>query len=376
MKKVFFTCLFLFYGMLFAQNYYEIPYVGTKSKLTKLSESEINSFLQKYKLPRDYLIKEKEDLGFSQNLRIPARLSAIYKEEIPDEKGNYILTAYRLMYVFDDFGMHKSSFKINLDDSNIERCSIGQKIYFIKDGIAEKYFEGVYFGNVIYWGINGNGVSAENLQFKIDSGFIYAFNITLAHYYHDFYMGLDTDRTEEVKFSEFEIYKDKISNVMNKSKFAYIPNLNYLPLIDKNNPFKYSLQNAFDGDISTSYVPKPCDEQIRLSINFDEKNVRQDYEITKIMIVNGYALSEELYQKNNRIKEVRYAYTKDKNPITFVLKETSKKQFIEVCNPRKETYFAFNVLSLYPGDSYNDTCFAEVNIFSKEYGWYFGDENE
>lgn len=376
MKKVFFTCLFLFYGMLFAQNYYEVPYVGTKSKLTKLSESEINSFLQKYKLPRDYLIKEKEDLGFSQNLRIPARLSAIYKEEIPDEKGNYILTAYRLMYVFDDFGMHKSSFKINLDDSNIERCSIGQKIYFIKDGIAEKYFEGVYFGNVIYWGINGNGVSAENLQFRIDSGFIYAFNITLAHYYHDFYMGLDTDRTEEVKFSEFEIYKDKISNVMNKSKFAYIPNLDYLPLIDKNNPFKYSLQNAFDGDISTSYVPKPCDEQIRLSINFDEKNVRQDYEITKIMIVNGYALSEELYQKNNRIKEVRYAYTKDKNPITFVLKETSKKQFIEVCNPRKETYFAFNVLSLYPGDSYNDTCFAEVNIFSKEYGWYFGDENE
>ena len=42
----------------------------------------------------------------------------------------------------------------------------------------------------------------------------------------------------------------------------------------------------------------------------------------------------------------------------------------------EETYFAFNVLSLYPGDSYNDTCFAEVNIFSKEYGWYFGDENE
>lgn len=376
MKKILFTCLFLLCGTLFAQNYYEIPYVGTKSKLTKLSESEINSFLQKYKLPRDYLIKEKEDLGFSQNLRIPAKLSAIYKEEIPNEKGNYILTAYRLMYVFDDFGMHKSSFKINLDDSNIERCSIGQKIYFIKDGIAEKYFESVYFGNVIYWGINGNGVSAENLQFRIDSGFIYAFNITLAHYYHDFYMGLDTDRTEEVKFSEFEIYKDKISNVMNKSKFAYIPNLNYLPLIDKNNPFKYSLQNAFDGDISTSYVPKPCDEQIRLSINFDEKNVRQDYEITKIMIVNGYALSEELYQKNNRIKEVRYAYTKDKNPITFVLKETSKKQYVEVHNPRKETYFAFNVLCLYPGDSYNDTCFAEVNIFSKEYGWYFGDENE
>ncbi len=98
MKKILFTCLFLLCGTLFSQNYYEIPYVGTKSKLIKLSESEINSFLQKYKLPRDYLIKEKEDLGFSQNLRIPAKLSAIYKEEIPDEKDieyNTILTDLR-----------------------------------------------------------------------------------------------------------------------------------------------------------------------------------------------------------------------------------------------------------------------------------------
>lgn len=376
MKKLVFTYLFLFCGILFAQNYYEIPYVGTKSKLTKLSELEINSFLQKYKLPKDYLIEKKEDFGFSQNLKIPAKLTAIYREEIPDENGNYILTAYRLMYNFDNFGMHKSSSKINLDDSNIERSSIGQKIYFIKDGIAEKYFEGVYFGNVIYWGINGNGVSAENIQFKIDSGYIYGFHITLSKSINNFAMETTSDNLNIDNFMEFEISKDKISEFMKKSKFAYIPDMDYLPLIDKNNPFKYSLQNAFDGDISTSYVPKPCDEQVRLSINFDENNVKQDNEISKIMIVNGYALSEGLYQKNNRIKEVRYAYTKDKKPITFVLKETLKKQYIEVHNPRKETYFAFNVLSLYPGTTYNDTCFAEVNIFSNEYGWYFGEENE
>ena len=220
------------------------------------------------------------------------------------------------------------------------------------------------------------GVTAENLQFRIDSGYIFGFHIKLSKYINNYAMGVASDNVNVDKFMEFEISKENISEYTKKTKFAYIPNLNYLPLIDKNNPFKYSLQNAFDGDISTSYVPKPCDEQIRLSINFDEKNVRQDYEITKIMIVNGYASSEELYKKNNRIKEVRYAYTKDKNPITFVLKETSKKQYVEVHNPRKETYFAFNVLSLYPGDSYNDTCFAEVNIFSKEYGWYFGNENE
>lgn len=376
MKKVFFACIYLLCGILFAQNYYEIPYVGTKSKLIKLSETDSNGFLEKYGIQKEFKIRDKGDIGFSENRPFEAIVDSVFREEIPDENGKTQITAYRVIYNFIDNKNNKSICTINLDNEKKEKLNIGQKIYFINNEKAELYFEDVYYGNVIYRGTNSSGVTAQNIQFKIDSGFIYAFNITLAHYYHDFYMGLDTDRTEEVKFSEFEIYKDKISNVMNKSKFAYIPSMDYLPLIDKNNPFRYSLQNAFDGDVCTSYVPKTYDDQIRLSINFDENNVRQDYGITKIMIVNGYASSEELYKKNNRIKEVRYAYTKDKYPITFVLKETLKKQFIEVCNPRKETYFAFNVLSLYPGDSYNDTCFAEVNIFSKEYGWYFGDENE
>jgi len=376
MKKLFLICLFLLNSALFAQNYYEVPFAGTKSKLTKLSETEANNFLEKYKIQKEFLMQEKGDRGFSENRSFPAIVDSVYREDIPNENGKIQLTAYRVMYNFLDYKNQKSTCTVNLDDDKIQRFNMGQKIYFIKNENAELYFEEVYYGNVIYRGTNARGVTAHNIQFKIDSGFVYAFNTKLVHYFNDIAMGLDTDRTDENKYSEFEIYKDKISEVMNKSKFAYIPDMEYLPLIDKNNPFKYSLQNAFDGDISTSYVPKPCDEQIRLSINFDEKNVRQDYEITKIMIVNGYALSEELYQKNNRIKEVRYAYTKDKNPITFVLKETSKKQYVEVHNPRKETYFAFNVLSLYSGTSYNDTCFAEVNIFSKEYGWYFGAENE
>ena len=52
-------------------------------------------------------------------------------------------------------------------------------------------------------------------------------------------MGLDTDRTDENKYSEFEIYKDKISEVMNKSKFAYIPDSEYR---EKFNPNDYGIE--------------------------------------------------------------------------------------------------------------------------------------
>ena len=67
MKKVFFTCLFLFYGMLFAQNYYEVPYVGKRSKLTKLTTEEENKFIKENSIKRIYEVPkqgEKDHYGF------------------------------------------------------------------------------------------------------------------------------------------------------------------------------------------------------------------------------------------------------------------------------------------------------------------------
>ena len=383
MKKILFTCLFLLCGTLFAQNYYEIPYVGTKSKLTKLSESEANSFLEKYGIKKELRIREKGDVGFSQIRPFEAIVDSVYREDIPDENNQTKISAYRVMYSFTDNKNQKTTCSINLDNEKNERLNIGQKIYFIKGENAEMYFEDVYYGNVIYRGTNSNGVTAHNIQFKIDSGFIYAFNITLAHYYHGFYMGLDNDRTEEFKFSEFEIYKDKISNVMNKSKIAFIPDLNFLPLIDKNNPFRYSLQNAFDGDYTTSYVPKAKTDIMNLDINFTDSYLYENEMITNVCIINGYAENLNLYKSNNRIREVQYGYYQENNkddiPLCFQLKDNClNKQFIqlEITKNSIPRYLWINILSIYNGLIYDDTCLAELNIKGNKSGWLLGEENE
>ena len=97
MKKVFFTCLFLFYGMLFAQNYYEVPYVGKRSKLTKLTTEEENKFIKENSIKRIYEVPkqgEKDHYGFFTeeedsvlwNHDIYAELMECYREDIPDEK--------------------------------------------------------------------------------------------------------------------------------------------------------------------------------------------------------------------------------------------------------------------------------------------------
>lgn len=207
--------------------------------------------------------------------------------------------------------------------------------------------------------------------------------ITLAHYYHGLYMGLDNDRTEEVKFSEFEIYKDKISNVMNKSKFAFIPDLNFLPLIDKNNPFRYSLQNAFDGDYATSYVPKDKTDIMNLDINFTDSYLYENEMITKVCIINGYAENLNLYKSNNRIREVQYGYyqenNKDDTPLCFQLKDNClNKQFmqLEINKNSIPRYLWMNILSIYNGLIYDDTCLAELNIKGNKSGWLLGEENE
>lgn len=383
MKKVFFTCLFLFYGMLFAQNYYEVPYVGTKSKLIKLSDTDSNSFLEKYGIQKEFKIREKGDMGFSEDRPFEAIVDSVYKEDIPDENGKTQIIAYRVIYNFIDNKNNKSTCTINLDNEKKERLNIGQKIYFIKNEKAELYFEDVYYGNVIYRGTNSSGVTAQNIQFKIDSGFIYAFNIKLAHYFHDFSMGLDTGRSKEVKFSEFEIYKDKISNVMNKSKFAFIPELDHLPLIDKNNPFRYSLQNAFDGDFSTSYVPKDKENIMNLDINFIGSYINENEMITEVCVINGYAENQNSYTKNNRIKQVQYGFYQGKNkneiPLTFQLDDNCiNKQFVKLIinNNSVARYFWLNTLSIYNGLVYDDTCLAELNLKGNKSGWLLGDENE
>jgi hypothetical protein len=70
-------------------------------------------------------------------------------------------------------------------------------------------------------------------------------------------------------------------------------------LVDPNVPLRYSLQNAFDGDPSTSYEENTDDDLIRLDLMY------ANYEKTKqITIINGYAQNMDLYTRNNRVKEI------------------------------------------------------------------------
>jgi hypothetical protein len=147
-------------------------------------------------------------------------------------------------------------------------------------------------------------------------------------------------------------------------------------LVDPNIPLRYSLQNAFDGDPSTSYVENTENDLIEISLTYF------NYEkIIKIAVINGYAQNLSIYKRNNRIKTIGIAspeWNKEHGSLFSVLKKELllkdnylSYQFYNVSLPDE-----IRILNIYKGEAYNDTCLAELNLYFDGFGWLFGGIDE
>ena len=122
-------------------------------------------------------------------------------------------------------------------------------------------------------------------------------------------------------------------------------------LWDLNDPLKYGLQNAFDGNPATSYVENTEDDMMKIEIPLGKPS-------DKMAIINGYAQSESLYLKNNRVKYVADYFLLKDNTLSY--------QYI----PCRSTIVDFT--EIYHGEKYNDTCIAEINYYFENH-WLLGD---
>ena len=160
---------------------------------------------------------------------------------------------------------------------------------------------------------------------------------------------------------------------INEFDFETIKDIYFsLPLIDSKRPFMYTLQNAFDGKKTTSYVEATENSLFEISV-FVEMNVE------KIAIINGYASNLETYLDNNQVKQIRRDIYKviDKNPINIgkIEKELSTNNLdYQIINWNENPSFICS--EIYKGKKYNDTCIAEINFYTSEKEWLFGDINE
>jgi hypothetical protein len=143
-------------------------------------------------------------------------------------------------------------------------------------------------------------------------------------------------------------------------------------LVDHDIPLRYSLQNAFDGDPSTSYVENTDDNLIEISLSF-----LNNRKIKQIAIINGYSQDKDLYIMNNRAKEIsvetyQLNSTQTELKIIFLGRwlledNTLNYQFVNI-----EKLDRFKISDIFLGTTYNNTSIAELN-FLTDNGWLFGD---
>jgi len=136
-------------------------------------------------------------------------------------------------------------------------------------------------------------------------------------------------------------------------------------LVDPRTPLLYSLQNAFDGDPTTSYVENTEDDLIVISI-------RGVMDVKQIAIINGYAQDMTLYKQNNRDKIMSILFNLKEFRNLELSDSTLGWQFLNI----DKGTGGFSVMEIYHGEKYNDTCIAEYNIYTDQYGWLFGDIDE
>ena len=96
--------------------------------------------------------------------------------------------------------------------------------------------------------------------------------------------------------------------------------------------------------------------------------------ITHFYLLNGFRKSEKTYYENNRVKKIRIA-ANGKSYGEYILKDRPFKEindfnfayeadFIDLRYKSLPEEFDIEILEVYPGTKYNDTCISEIVILN------------
>ena len=152
---------------------------------------------------------------------------------------------------------------------------------------------------------------------------------------------------------------------------------------DKND--KYAAKNMVDGNPSTAWVEGKKGGGINEYIKFycppeesDMVDLYSAYKIKGLGIINGYAKSENVFYKNNRVKKIRIEYKNDifreENPydmkkqgsFEFILEDKMEMQYLEFTGPIYMSEMKITILEVYKGSKWNDTCISELQTIPSE----------
>ena len=127
--------------------------------------------------------------------------------------------------------------------------------------------------------------------------------------------------------------------------------------LEESGDLTYIAHNAIDGATSTAWVEGVQGDGIgeSISITFDN----DENEIDAICVRNGYEKSEDIFYKNNRVREATVEF-EDGSVEYFELMDHGYDQIVFFDSPHWGKSITFTIESVYPGSRYSDTCISEI----------------
>ena len=230
----------------------------------------------------------------------------------------------------------------------------------------------------------GNG-KADRFEIRLDpgkiknvtiKGFDFSKDGTVYHYSTtDFDFNQASDLIIEYKVGDYRKTAFVLENRLNLDD---IKEINVSSQLEGN----YHKQFLLDGDFSTAWVEGAAhdgkNEYIVVNLN--------DKRLAAILLINGYAKNEAVYQANNRIKKLKveaemvdHQDTQKTRMETYEV-ELKDQPYVPI---NKDNIFGlaslvadfgegfqkirklrFTILDTYPGEKYNDTCISELFLVS------------
>lgn len=140
----------------------------------------------------------------------------------------------------------------------------------------------------------------------------------------------------------------------------------------ENQTIDYSGGSAMDGDYSTAWVAKSKGNGLNewLKITFiefgsDWKEIEVSRNVSKISLSNGYLKSKDTYYNNNRIKRIKIEFSDGSTLVKELDDNMMGLQVVDFGRTIATSYLKIEVLDVYKGKKYNDTCISEIRIFAE-----------
>ena len=157
-----------------------------------------------------------------------------------------------------------------------------------------------------------------------------------------------TKRQTVIKHDNHEAFNVKDATIVSSSNFS--ESISGQQVV-------YKPSNLIDDDKATAWVEGVEGSGIGEWVMFQND---EEALISSIALTNGFTKSADLYDKNNRVKDIKIEFSNGEAINVQLSDGITDLQEITLENPILTDYVKFTIMDTYPGSNYDDTCISEI----------------